>query len=398
MLGLKYITREGLEALKDYKYTGIDLSILKILFLGRWWDFCANLLPEWLAPNLITFFGFCHLLSNFFLALYYCSSGTGCPQAPAWVYLFFGLNIFIYQTLDNIDGKQARKTGTSSPLGELFDHGCDSLFLMLTSVPFFLVFSPTNTECFVLISLGVWIFYLSHWVENYTGVLVLGRISNPTEVQLGMILLILSGIYPGPSWWNTTLKTALPSISSYFPELIQQTRMTRLLVWLIGILAVGTFIDNAREVYQDRKQKNKPFLQTYKTLVSYVLETILISIFALLPNGNGRWVDNGLVYVIVMHGLLTSMLCDQLLISRICKQEFHVINPILIIPAIGAFNVITGYFGFPLLNQTISLILLVALSFIIFSDFVLSVIQQLTTHLNIRCFKIPYNSEKKKNS
>ena len=27
---------------------------------------------------------------------------------------------------DGIDGKQARRTGTSSPLGELFDHGLDS--------------------------------------------------------------------------------------------------------------------------------------------------------------------------------------------------------------------------------------------------------------------------------
>jgi len=29
--------------------------------------------------------------------------------------------------LDNCDGKQARATGTSSPLGMLFDHGCDSV-------------------------------------------------------------------------------------------------------------------------------------------------------------------------------------------------------------------------------------------------------------------------------
>lgn len=38
-----------------------------------------------------------------------------------------GLGLFIYQSLDAIDGKQARRTGSSSPLGELFDHGCDSV-------------------------------------------------------------------------------------------------------------------------------------------------------------------------------------------------------------------------------------------------------------------------------
>ena len=31
--------------------------------------------------------------------------------------------IFIYQTLDAADGKQARRTNSATPLGQLFDHG-----------------------------------------------------------------------------------------------------------------------------------------------------------------------------------------------------------------------------------------------------------------------------------
>lgn len=37
------------------------------------------------------------------------------------------LGLFIYQSLDAIDGKQARRTNSSSALGELFDHGCDAV-------------------------------------------------------------------------------------------------------------------------------------------------------------------------------------------------------------------------------------------------------------------------------
>jgi phosphatidylglycerophosphate synthase len=33
----------------------------------------------------------------------------------------------MFQTLDGIDGKHARRTGTSSPLGQIFDHGGDSI-------------------------------------------------------------------------------------------------------------------------------------------------------------------------------------------------------------------------------------------------------------------------------
>lgn len=43
------------------------------------------------------------------------------------MYFFTALGLFIYQSLDAIDGKQARRTNSQSPLGELFDHGCDSV-------------------------------------------------------------------------------------------------------------------------------------------------------------------------------------------------------------------------------------------------------------------------------
>ena len=48
-------------------------------------------------------------------------------QLPGWAFLLAGVGLFIYQSLDAIDGKQARRTGSATPLGELFDHGCDSV-------------------------------------------------------------------------------------------------------------------------------------------------------------------------------------------------------------------------------------------------------------------------------
>jgi ethanolaminephosphotransferase len=40
------------------------------------------------------------------------------------VYYSFAAGLWTYSTMDNIDGKQARRTGTSSPLGELFEYVC----------------------------------------------------------------------------------------------------------------------------------------------------------------------------------------------------------------------------------------------------------------------------------
>ena len=76
-------------------------------------------------PNLITLLGYFAIVASFVVTYYYSPDyETGLPE---WVYLFNCLCVFFYQTMDALDGKQARRTGTSSPLGELFDHGCDAM-------------------------------------------------------------------------------------------------------------------------------------------------------------------------------------------------------------------------------------------------------------------------------
>ena len=62
---------------------------------------------------------------------------TSCREVlPLWTYFFMGFAVFMYQTLDAVDGKQARRTGTSGPLGQLFDHGCDAMATPILSLFF----------------------------------------------------------------------------------------------------------------------------------------------------------------------------------------------------------------------------------------------------------------------
>ncbi|TVU33634.1 hypothetical protein EJB05_25460 [Eragrostis curvula] len=74
---------------------------------------------------MITLTGFMFLLSSALLGFVYSPHLDTAP--PRWVHLAHGLLLFLYQTFDAVDGKQARRTNSSSPLGELFDHGCDAL-------------------------------------------------------------------------------------------------------------------------------------------------------------------------------------------------------------------------------------------------------------------------------
>jgi phosphatidylglycerophosphate synthase len=55
-------------------------------------------------------------------------------QLPKWVYIFSLFALFLYQTMDAIDGKHARNTSKQSPLGELFDHGLDCFSYCFTII------------------------------------------------------------------------------------------------------------------------------------------------------------------------------------------------------------------------------------------------------------------------
>lgn len=126
-----FISEEGLEELRKYKYKSGGYTWLDGK-MNPFWEYCAGLLPRWMAPNLVTFIGWLFVIMSYANILRY--DYTFQKDIPSWTFFFSAACIFIYMTLDAIDGKQARATGSSSPLGQLFDHGCDSF-----SVTFFLL-------------------------------------------------------------------------------------------------------------------------------------------------------------------------------------------------------------------------------------------------------------------
>lgn len=68
-----------------------------------------------MAPNLITLVG---LIINFAGALVYLNYDTSMTKpTPAWTHFVAATGAFIFQTMDAVDGKQARRTQSSSPLG-----------------------------------------------------------------------------------------------------------------------------------------------------------------------------------------------------------------------------------------------------------------------------------------
>lgn len=128
---MKYITEEGLKELNNYKYKPGGYTWLDTK-MNYFWEWVVRLVPMWVAPNLITFIGWLFVIASYANILRY--DYTFKEDIPSSAFFFAAACIFIYSTLDAIDGKQARRTKTSSPLGQLFDHGCDSF-----SITFFML-------------------------------------------------------------------------------------------------------------------------------------------------------------------------------------------------------------------------------------------------------------------
>jgi ethanolaminephosphotransferase len=69
---------------------------------------------------MVTLLGFLFIVGNVMLIEVFMPDLIG--PGPSWLYYSFALGMWMYSTLDNVDGKQARRTGTSSGLGELFEY------------------------------------------------------------------------------------------------------------------------------------------------------------------------------------------------------------------------------------------------------------------------------------
>lgn len=144
------------------------------------WNWCVQFFPRWMAPNLITFAGFMLTVFTFFLIAYYDYDFTAADQEvnpiPSWVWLVAAFGLFLAYTLDGIDGKQARRTTTSGPLGELFDHGLDSYSSVFIPIYLFSIFGIsdlTPIRMHFVISNVFLNFYLSHFEKYNTGIMFL---------------------------------------------------------------------------------------------------------------------------------------------------------------------------------------------------------------------------------
>jgi hypothetical protein len=115
------LTSRGVENIANHKYAPGHYTHLDNLMNPIWVFLTERLIPLWMAPNMVTSLGGLHCALSYFVVRYF--SRDYDEPVPDWVILLCAYCSFSCYTLDCMDGKQARRTHQSSPLGQLFDHG-----------------------------------------------------------------------------------------------------------------------------------------------------------------------------------------------------------------------------------------------------------------------------------
>jgi ethanolaminephosphotransferase len=226
-----YLTPDARDKLPQYQYQGSDLSFLYQYVLSPLAEcLVQTIVPTSMAPNTITLLGLLWMMSSYALYWWYVpnllllvvveeeeTTETTTMDIPRWIFLYNALAMLGYQTLDNMDGKQARRTQSSSPLGLLFDHGCDAINSIFGSANWIIGMAlvvgvvPSSSSVNNTTSLWqVWalvfgpfaMFYVATWEQYYTGKLILPIINGPNEGLLGGILLSLTSFLYGSHYWQ----------------------------------------------------------------------------------------------------------------------------------------------------------------------------------------------------
>ncbi|EWM27687.1 cdp-ethanolamine:dag ethanolamine phosphotransferase [Nannochloropsis gaditana] len=201
--GSRWVLSElALEGVATYRYVSGSSTFLDRV-LNHFWNWAVQWLPLWVAPNLVTLLGLAFMLASAALIVVVDKSLTA-PMSPQ-VAVFCAFSLFAYQTLDAIDGKQARRTGTSSPLGELFDHGCDAL----NAVFIFTVLAATwrlgdHPWLMLTVLFNIFFaFFMGQWEEYHTGLMMTNNgYIGVTEGQIVQIIILLVTATFGASFWD----------------------------------------------------------------------------------------------------------------------------------------------------------------------------------------------------
>ncbi|KAK2167669.1 hypothetical protein LSH36_25g01019 [Paralvinella palmiformis] len=251
------------EKFKDLflKYNAVDTSPISRYITHPFWNWIVQFYPKWIAPNVLTLAGFLLYVLMWLVLTCYDNDFNAADQTnysvPRWAWLLAAW----YGT----DGKQARRTKTSGPLGEMFDHGLDSWATHFMPVCLYSVFDRGEfgipaERAFALI-VCVWAaFIVTHWEKYNTGVLYLPWGYDISQISMVAVFLFtfIFGVH--------IYKITIPIIGLTPAELSEMG--IHFLTWAFS---VPVSLWNVYCSYRDKTGRNRSFYESIRPVIPFLL-------------------------------------------------------------------------------------------------------------------------------
>jgi phosphatidylglycerophosphate synthase len=208
-----------------YVYKSINQGLADRYIFRHWWPIAIRAIPGRMSANAVSILGslFLWLAFAILAGLVVGPLPLFAPLHP-WIFGIVALCVFLYQTLDALDGIQARRTGASGPLGEFVDHWFDSINAFMIPLGVALAFPSIGG---IAASLTIVLCGLADWTSVRAvlkrGLLEFGPVSSEEVLTLTYLFLVIVWV-TGYGFW------ASPSSALGFPP-----------IWIVFAIAPLSF-------------------------------------------------------------------------------------------------------------------------------------------------------------
>lgn len=368
MFSADLLSTSQLKRLEEHKYSAEGKSITEP-YLQIFWTWLVEQVPKTIAPNLITIVGLAFNFLGMVILIAYCPNAT--EVAPRWTYIFGALTLLIYQSLDAIDGKQARRTNSATPLGELFDHGCDSVSVSFVSlsVVVSLQLGEMPGYLFLFCFVSFFMFYAAHWQTYVSGTLKFGVV-DVTEGQLiySSIMLISGAL--GPQIWSSMLFGLPFKVWSIFCGLgvaLFTLYQHFQIILKGGIGRAGSTVANTSVIAP----------------IFHIGAVILLGLLIALKSKSQVYQTNPNIYVLAF-GMLAAKITNKLVVAHMTKSSMNLMDIAFLGPGL---LVLDQYFDSFIPEKYMLYFFLIWNTFDLIR-YSTSICSQICEHLNIYCFDI----------
>ncbi|TGZ83737.1 ethanolaminephosphotransferase [Ascodesmis nigricans] len=392
-----YIRQSRLRNLRAYKYSAEDHSLVSKYILKPFYTkFFIHLFPMSMAPNLITLTGFSFVVTNFLTLLWYNPTlDTDCPR---WVYASWALGLFLYQTFDACDGTQARRTGQSGPLGELFDHGVDALNTSLGVIIFAGAVNLGYSWATVLAAFGsLAAFYLTTWEEYHTGTLYLGIVSGPVEGVLTLAAVYAwTAVKGGGSYWQQPMLKTLGIDDSWLPESLRGMSWAHTYLAYGGLMLSFNVISSCISVYRTRRSQNRSPWPALAGLLPFFLPWLFIPLWLHLR----PILFDHLIPFLLFIGIASAYQVGLIITAHLVRAPYPYTNVLFIPMIFGIFDalapsIVPGWKSALGDGHYVVAYMFMCLGvcFGVHGSFIVDVVMNICEYLDIWCLTIKYRRD-----